>query len=187
MWFEIWFLARGIVLENISQVLTPCSTRMSPRPALPLEIQLPQAIQSNCLFVGLLVYFTISLNDAKICLETLQGLFKGIVLVFQSHKIFFTLFTSPRDFFWVVLNPFLWIVCITLVFNMFRKISHPASLCLGHYAAYFGYVPLIVGNYLTFSPQVLRHVAEICEYTCFINIAYIYIYIYIYIYMYVCI
>ena len=31
--------------------------------------------------------------------------------------------------------------CITLRINVIRKISHHVSLCLGHYTAYFGYIP----------------------------------------------
>ena len=50
--------------------------------------------------------------------------------------------------------PSLWnfvhVFCIILTINVLRKISHHAFLCLGHYAAYFGYIPQCLEKLKTF-------------------------------------
>ena len=45
---------------------------------------------------------------------------------------------------------FVHVFCIILTINVLRKISHHAFLCLGHYAAYFGYIPQCLEKLKTF-------------------------------------
>ena len=99
----------GIVLGDIS-----------PEPLPSLQ---HQAVQSNYLFVRLFLYFTIFYCNAIICLKTLQGPLKSIILVNQIHKIVFTSVDLPRgavlDYFFC---PFLCIVTFLAFLYFFRTI-----------------------------------------------------------------
>ena len=87
MWFDISFLARGIIFGYNSQIPTLSSTRVNLVFSTSVRFFSQIVCQSACIFQYL---------------KTLQ-----LILVVQIHKIVLTLSLSPRVVFWVIFCQFL--------------------------------------------------------------------------------